>query len=209
MTRKDVLTGIFKLFVLTALTGCGGGGGGGGGTPAGLIALPKTGQTTCSDTAGTTIACAGTGQDGALQTGVAGPSSRFTLDVTGACVTDNLTGLMWTRNANLPATGAATTGVRTWQGALDYANTLNLCGFTDWRLSNPKELRSLVNYSLADNAATLNTLGFNNVQTNIYWSSSSLASSPAFVWIIAMDYGNVQAFNKANSFYVWPVRAGQ
>jgi hypothetical protein len=208
MTSKRVLTSVSMLFVLAVLAACGGGGGGSPAAaaappPAGVIALPKTGQTTCSDAAGTVIACAGTGQDGELQTGVAEPSTRFTVDGTGNCVTDNLTGLMWTRNANLPA------AIQTWQQALDYANALNLCGFSDWRLSNRKELRSLVNYNLANNATTLNTLGFNNVQANYYWSSSSYAGSPDNAWIVSMNDGFVFADSKTNSYYVWPVRAGQ
>jgi hypothetical protein len=165
---------------------------------------PETGQTICYDAAGATIACAGTGQDGDLKAGVAEPSPRFTVDGTGNCVTDNLTGLMWTRNANLPA------AARTWQQALDYANTLSLCGFSDWRLSNRKELRSFINYSSANNNATiLNTLGFNSVQAGYYWSSSSYAGSPALAWVVGMDGGIVGADDKTASYYVWPVRAGQ
>ena len=168
------------------------------------IALPKTGQTACYDAAGVVLpSCLNTGQDGELQTGVAEPSPRFTVDGTGNCVTDNLTGLMWTRNANLPA------ALQTWQQALDYANNLSLCGSTDWRLSNPKELRSLVNHNQAFNAVALNGLAFNNVQASNYWSSSSYAGSPANAWIVRMIDGSVFAVIKSNNYYVWPVRAGQ
>ena len=164
--------------------------------------LPETGQTTCYDTAGT-IPCTGTGQDGELRTGVAWPTSRFTVDGTGNCVTDNLTGLMWARNANIPA------ATSTWQQALDFVGTLNLCGFSDWRLPNRKELRRLINYSLANNAASLNALGFTNVQVSSYWSSSSYANSAVYAWLIDLSSGSVNAGNKTFSFYVWPVRAGQ
>src|SRR4030065_25911 len=44
---------------------------------AGTVELPQTGQTKCYDTAGTEIACAGTGQDGEIQAGVAWPDPRF------------------------------------------------------------------------------------------------------------------------------------
>ena len=56
----------------------------------GTIQLPKTGQTHCYDTAGNPIACAGTGQDGEIQAGVAWPTPRFAVngDTT---ITDNLT----------------------------------------------------------------------------------------------------------------------
>lgn len=193
------------------LTACGGGGGddvGAAATPAptptpqaSVIALPKTGQTTCFDATGASIPCANTGQDGELQTGVAEPSPRYVVDGTGDCVTDNLTGLMWTRDA--------AAGPRTWQQALDYADTLSLCGFDDWRLSNRKELRSLVNHSLANNASTFNTLGFTNVQPARYWSSSSYALVTTFAWFVTMGDGSVGADIKSTSYSVWPVRAGQ
>jgi len=205
--------------LLLLLAGCGGGGGGGdcgaatapapapAPAPQSSVALPRTGQTLCYDVAGATIACAGTGQDGELQTGVAEPSPRFVVDGTGDCVTDNLTGLMWTRDANRPAAPLS------WQLSLDYANTLVLCGFDDWRLPNRKELRSLINYNLANNATTLNTLGFSNVQANLYWSSSSSAPVPpifvAHAWIAVMRDGDETRGLKTDSHFVWPVRAGQ
>ena len=167
--------------------------------------LPETGQTTCTDTAGGVINCAGTGQDGDLKAGVAWPAPRFTpgAGATAACVTDNLTGLMWPANANLAAAS------RTWQQALDDANALNLCGFTDWRLPNRKELRSLINYSLGNNAGTLNTQGFSNVQADSYWSSSSYAGIPAEAWVVTMSNGHGDYEGKSFGYYVWPVRAGQ
>jgi hypothetical protein len=59
----------------------------------------KTGQTGCWDSSGAVIACAGTGQDGELQKGAALPSPRFTDNGDGT-VTDNLTGLIWLKNAD-------------------------------------------------------------------------------------------------------------
>jgi len=85
---------------------------------AGTIDLPKTGQTKCYDESGTEISCTGTGQDGEIQAGVAWPGPRFTDNGDGT-MTDNLTGLMWTTNANLPG------GYKTWQQALDYVAGMN------------------------------------------------------------------------------------
>ena len=87
-----------------------------------LAPIAKTGQTICyadNETA-TEITCSDTGQDGDLQIGVASPSPRFTDNGDGT-VTDNLTGLMWAKNANLA-------GAMTWSSALDYANNLGLGG---------------------------------------------------------------------------------
>ncbi len=54
-------------------------------------------------------------------------------------VTDNATGLMWTRDDN----GAAVL----WEDALDYAETSSFAGYSDWRLPNVKELQSIVDYT--------------------------------------------------------------
>ena len=176
---------------------------------AGTVDLPKTGQTTCYDTAGNVIACASTGQDGDIQAGVAWPSPRFTVSTDGYCVTDNLTGLMWVRSPD--------SVTRTWQQALDYANGLSLCGYTDWRLPNVNELESMVNAEQPDPAAWLNTQGFSNVQSvdYDYWSSTSFAgSSTNDAWVVSMCCGDV--FPDATYYYgyyvvnyVWPVRSGQ
>jgi hypothetical protein len=167
--------------------------------------VPETGQTLCYDTTGTAIACAGTGQDGEHKAGVAWPATRFTpgAGATAACVTDNLTGLMWPADANLAA------ATRTWQQALDDANALTLCGFTDWRLPNVNELESLVNSETANLATILISQGFTNVQANNYWSSTSRADSPANAWFVLMSDGYVSTRSKSDSHYVWPVRAGQ
>ena len=168
---------------------------------AGVVDLPKTGQTTCYDTAGNVIACPYTGQDGDIQAGVPWPTPRFT--VSGDCVTDNLTGLMWTKNANLPG------GYKTWQQALDYTNGLSLCGYTDWRLPNVNELESLINAEQNNSATWLNTQGFSNVQSSTYWSSTSLAYYPSYAWIVYMWNGLMYDGSKALYGYVWPVRSGQ
>ena len=168
--------------------------------------LPETGQTTCYDAAGTVIpVCATTGQDGDLKAGVTWPVPRFTVGTgvgtTDACVTDNFTGLMWVR---APSTTAVT-----WNAALTAADVLTLCGFSDWRLPNINELKSLVNLGVGSQAFFLNTQGFIGVQNGNHWSSSSSVASAANAWIFSMPDGEVNAFSKSTNYHVWPVRAGQ
>jgi hypothetical protein len=169
----------------------------------GKISLPETGQKKCYNSSGTEISCAGTGQDGEIRAGVEWPNPRFT--VSGDCVTDNLTGLMWAKDANLP------NGTRTWQGALDYVASMNagsgLCGYKDWRLPNVNELESLINSVEANSANWLNTQGFSNVQS--HWSSTTLANDTDYAWIVSMWAGVVGSLSKSDDYYVWPVRSGQ
>jgi len=137
-----------------------------------------------------------------LQKGVTWPSPRFSVDGTGNCITDNLTGLMWVKSPDSTR--------RTWQQALDYANGLTLCGYSDWRLPNRKELRSLVNYEQSDSAIWLNTQGFSNVQSYSYWSSTTHASYTSSARFVYMISGYVSFDSKTTGYYyVLPVRAGQ
>lgn len=175
--------------------------------------VEKTGQTT---------SC-GTGDDGALQKGVAWPSPRFTANVDnnndGDCVdpgetcdgtvTDNLTGLIWLKNANC-------FGLRDWTTALSDANGLasGSCGLTDgssagdWRLPNVKELQSLIDYGRF-NPAFPSGHPFTGVQSYYYWSSTASAGITGYAWYVYLSYGYVYHYRKTYAFYVWPVRGGE
>jgi len=78
-----------------------------------MSAYLQTGQITCHDAGGRMIDCAGSGQDADFRSGVSWPAPRFELldDV----VLDRLTGLVWTRNANMAEFPLA------WQEALDFS----------------------------------------------------------------------------------------
>ena len=178
-------------------------------TMAGTIQLPQTGQTTCYDSAGTQLfSCAGTGQDGEYQTGVVWPIPRFQSGsgTETDCMIDNLTGLMWQKNAGTVGT--------TWQEALDYVQTLNLtetpCGHNDWRLPNVNELESLVHAGQGNTATWLNTQGFQNIQPVEYWSSTSNTGSPENAWEVRLYDGYVALREKVGSIPYSPpsVRGG-
>ena len=156
--------------------------------------VAKTGQTTSY----------ATGDDGDYEKGVASPSPRF-IDNGDSTVTDNLTGLMWAKNANLG-------GTMTWNDALSYANSLSLgisCGtpLTDWRMPNVNELQSLLdreNYI----PALPTSHPFSNVPDYYYWSSSTSTSNTSEAWTVYISYGSVSDFNKTTPFCLWPVRGG-
>ena len=158
-----------------------------------------------------------TGDDGDLEKGVAWPNPRFTDNGDGT-VTDNLTGLIWLKNANC-------FGIETWDNALSECNNLasESCGLMDgsvagdWRLPNVKELQSLIHYgvyhpALPDTAGTgkwIEDDPFSGVVSSYYWSSTTLASTTGNAWYVTMSNGYVGNPSKSNSFYVWPVRGGQ
>ena len=175
-----------------------------------VIGVAKTGQTGCWDGSGNPISCAGTGQDGALQRGVS-VSPRFTDNADGT-VKDNLTGLIWLKNANC-------FGLWTWTQALSAANTLQspnvTCGLTDgsaagaWRLPNLRELHSLIDFGQFNPAFPVSH-PFSGVQSNYYWSSTTLPFNPGSAWNVSLANGYVSNGGKfTNAGYVWPVRGGQ
>jgi hypothetical protein len=141
-----------------------------------------------------------TGDDGDLKRGASWPSPRFT--VTGQCVIDRVTGLIWSKDAD-PAGSH-----KTWQQSLDYINSLTLCGHSDWRLPNRKELMSLADRSRQSPALPANH-PFVNVPDQYPWSSTTYSASKSRAWLLSMKYGNIASSVKsANSFSVWPVRTG-
>ena len=116
--------------------------------------LPVTGQTTCWNSAGTVIDCAGTGQDGEIQ---AGATFSYTDNGDGT-ITDNNTGLMWEKLCDEDPPGATCPAEHdvdttyTWADAfavkIAALNTVPcFAGYCDWRLPNVKELPSIVNYN--------------------------------------------------------------
>ncbi|MBI3449027.1 MAG: DUF1566 domain-containing protein [Acidobacteria bacterium] len=167
--------------------------------------VARTGQTGCWDTFGNPVSCAGTGQDGAFQIG-ASASPRFTDNGNGT-VKDNLTGLVWLKNADC-------FGQETWATALTSSNTLasGACGLTDgsvagtWRLPNIKELQSLFDYSQYNPSLPAGH-PFAGVDIPAgYWSSTSAAGGEGSAWYARFDEGFMDNFPKYDTKHVWPVR---
>jgi hypothetical protein len=147
--------------------------------------VPRTGQ----------ITAYATGDDGDLRAGVSLPSTRFTSGTgdESDCVTDNLTGLMWTKNANLYGSASF------WAEGLGYANSLDLCGYTDWRLPNKNELFSLIDRSQSAPALT-SSHPFTNVKTDKrYWTSTSNAYFRDEAWQADLSSGSVDVTEKSDN----------
>lgn len=138
-----------------------------------------------------------------------------------ACTRDNITGLTWEvkttstsdaryfghrytwYNANAAENGGHSGGVGSsstcfpamsqcnTQAFADAVNRSALCGYADWRLPTPRELRSIVSYGDVDTAVSVHErIGVDrNFFPNMpleraYWSSYSYAPDPALGWVV-------------------------
>ena len=141
------------------------------------------------------------------------PTSRFSVPGNGT-VTDIKTGLMWKQcsegqsGADCSAGGAAG---YSWAGALQQAQAVNssggFAGFTDWRVPNVKELRSITERQCYNPA--INSAVFPNTASTWYWSSSPVADNSGSAWIVPFGYGYDLWYYKYNDNYVRLVRSGQ
>jgi hypothetical protein len=159
----------------------------------------KTGQTTCWDSSGALIACAGTGQDGELQKGLV----RSHTDNGDGTITDNTTGLMWEKLIDDPDNSSihAVTRTGNWDDAfarIAALNAMTFAGFNDWRLPNVSELQSLVNYGTHpaidpafNNPETHSFTAFGppSQPTPAYWSSTTYLANPLFAWAVSFNTG--------------------
>ena len=138
---------------------------------------------------------------------------RFTDNGNGT-VTDNVTGLVWLKDANC-------FGLLDWYYGEIAAATLSSgggCGLQDgssqgeWRQPTKEEWEAFV-CTEYNGPVVCNTAGtgqwtegqpFENVQSSYYWSSTEYVSSNA--WGVNMIYGNMAFQSQSFHGYVWPVR---
>ena len=125
-------------------------------------------------------------------------ANRSFTDNGNGTITDNNTGLMWQKEDD--------NTTRQWESAITYCEGLSLGSYTDWRLPNIKELKSIVDntkYSPSD------TTYFPNTNSFYYWSSTTYAVSTSLAWYVYFSYGDVYYDYKSYYFYVRCVRGGQ
>lgn len=141
------------------------------------------------------------------------PESQL-IDNNDGTVTDSKTGLMWKQclegvegdncENNSPNTF-------TWQQALQQPGTVNdgggFAGYTDWRLPNIRELRSIVEEQCYNLAINLNR--FPNTQSFLVWSGSPYAYDSDYAWAVYFLNGSSGISYRFNSFAVRLVRGGQ
>ena len=164
--------------------------------PGGFAAVAKTGSGQSQSMYGW--------DDGCLQEGVPTPNPRFT-DHGDGTVTDALTGLMWTKNAD------ACSGNHTWPDAMDcVANQYRsscYAGYCDWILPNIRQLQSLIDFG-RHNPVLPSGHPFTSVMNFSYWSSTTSVVGTESAWLLYMNSGTTSFGNMQNGALVWPVRGG-
>jgi hypothetical protein len=185
-------------------------------TPTGQ--LLKTGQTTCYSDIGIVEQCAGSGQDGELQRGLA----RAYVDNGDGTITDTSTGLMWEKisdDGSVHDKDTQYTWAGAWSGKVGILNGgSGFAGHTDWRLPNRVELLTLVDLSVANPAVSppfntgcvpgCNGIGCSCTSSNYYWSSSTYQDGTWQAWYVAFYDGYSSGANKQTAYWVRAVRGG-
>ena len=114
-------------------------------------------------------------------------------------VTDINTGLMWQRHDNNTE--------KSWESAISYSENLTFSGYSDWRLPNQNELKSLINYS--NYGPSLTKYYFSDIMSDLYWSSTTNSNNPELALGVNFYDGNNFSSNKLSRHFVRTVRGGQ
>ena len=127
--------------------------------------------------------------------------AQYIRDNTKEVVLDTTTQLIWQDNND------SKTIYKGWINAIEYCESLELGGESDWRLPNSKELSSLTVKSKYNPSISSE---FVNIISDQYWSSTTLVSLPSNAWYVDFKYGMVKSFGyrryKGNGNYVRCVR---
>lgn len=114
-------------------------------------------------------------------------------------VTDTASGLMWQQG---------TAGGKNWQAALDYAASLTLAGYNDWRLPALTELKSIIDFRRYNPAIDTNL--FPGTAASMYWSSTSYAADTRDGWCAHFgEVGSDYNASKSDAYAARAVRGGQ
>ncbi|MBI1920270.1 MAG: DUF1566 domain-containing protein [Geobacter sp.] len=130
---------------------------------------------------------------------------------------DTVTGLVWTRSANLPGKQLVWRGEENVYAFIQKMNGENYAGYADWRVPSKKEMKDLLCYARGmgyerDRVETwpyavLGKIGFTDVRDYGYWTSTRYSTDE--MWIADFATGEVSHRKEANPYFLWPVRGGR
>lgn len=136
------------------------------------------------------------------------PDERYQQHENGT-VTDLETGLMWAQCVTGLSGITCDSGQAEkvdWATALEYAQTSELAGYSDWRLPNIKELFSLVDFNRVEPAINLNIFPATTVEYT--WSSSPMIDFAQDAWFVNFKSGLNWFKGRSSNHLVRMVRAG-
>jgi hypothetical protein len=110
-------------------------------------------------------------------------------------VSDTAFGLMW-QKTSVPD--------KNWRQALAYCESLELGGYTDWRLPDRNELHSIVDYTRRN--PSINITYFPDTPSSTFWSSTTQLPNPAEAFIVFFEDGYSDGVNKDLLTHVRAVR---
>lgn len=91
-----------------------------------------------------------------------------------------------------------------------YVNSIQLCGFSDWRMPTPEELVSLINNGIEPGSGPVVDTRFLGPTSEFgYWSASPFVNDNSIAWYVGFGNGYVSTFNKESGGHVRLVRGGQ
>jgi len=125
-------------------------------------------------------------------------------------VLDNNTGLIWEVKSPLKSDINYCLNKYTWKDAQNvYIKELNkkkYGGFSDWRLPNKDELRSIIDYGKTGPA--VDTRYFPNCQSDFYWTAIPYNMQKPFIWGIFFGLGSGICYTPLSERFVRAVRGG-
>jgi len=135
---------------------------------------------------------------------------KISENITEFCmIKDENTGLMWEIKSKNKIDINYSERKYNYQEALNYIDRLNqesYGGFSDWRLPNKEELRSIVKYG--DEDLAIHEEYFPNTKPDFYWSKDVYGADTKLMWGIYFGYGCGIAYSKEQRFCVRAVRDG-
>lgn len=125
-------------------------------------------------------------------------------------VRDNNTGLVWEVKSPKPGDINFTGDKYNWKAAQDkFIKELNkkkYGGFSDWRMPNKDELRSILDYSRTNPA--VDTFYFPNTQSDLYWTANTYNMQKPFIWGLFFGLGSGICYTPSSDRFVRAVRGG-
>jgi hypothetical protein len=188
-----------------------------------IFLFPDTGQTECFDNEGNYLkSTKNTSFEGQNGDNIINPCSYQKIGFGGKLLDNQVnntrewlmtkdinTGLMWELKSPEKDAVNNDKALYNLKEAYEHINNLNKCnfgGFSDWRMPNREELRSIVLYN--DEIPAINTQFFPETQTEFYWCDDSYALNKNMQWGVYFGYGCSICYSNHKFYPVRAVRGG-